>query len=374
MREAAGHPSILLAAGGTGGHLFPAQALAGELGRRGWAIDLVTDHRADKYGTAFPARSIRTVASATLASRSPIAMLRTGFRLARGVWQSWRLIGKLRPKAVVGFGGYPTFPPIVAARISGTPAILHEQNAVMGRANRMLAGSVRAIATSFPEVGLLGRAASKAVHTGNPVREPVIAAMATPYPKRTIDDRFRLLVFGGSQGARYFSELMPELVAALPDEARARLDIVQQCRPEDIDEVGRIYKEQGIAAELMSFFTDMPARIAAAHLVICRSGASSIAELTAIGRPAILVPLPHALDQDQKNNARFVEEAGGGWIREQNDIEAVRLANEILEHMNDPACLEAAAGRARALGTADAASRLADLVERIAGKNNGDAA
>lgn len=359
--------TILLTAGGTGGHLFPAQALAGELSRRGWTVDLATDERADKYGQAFPARTVHIIASETVRGRSPVALARTGFSLLRGTLQALGVLRRVKPAAVVGFGGYPTFPPMFAARLSGTPTVLHEANAVMGRANHMLAKGVAAIATSVPLRGLPAQLAAKVVETGNPVRPNVLEAAKKPYETASTDGEFRLLVFGGSQGARFFSDIMPDTLAALPDELRSRLKVVQQCRPEDMERVKAGYDKLGLTVELASFFTDLPQRIANAHLVICRSGASSVFELAVIGRPSILVPLPGAIDQDQSANARMLEAVGGAWMMEQRDITAEKLSDRLKELMSHSEELAAAAEAARAEGKPDAVSRLADLVEHIAG-------
>ncbi len=358
--------TILLAAGGTGGHLFPAESLAAELGRRGHAVELATDERADRYGRAFPARAVNIIRSATFKGRDPLSLLRTVTALGLGTLQAWRLIGRLRPAVVVGFGGYPTFPPMIAAQLRGVPTVLHEQNAVMGRANRALAGRVTRIALSFPGTAKLGEAAARAVHTGNPVRDMVISAARVPYRAASLDGEFRLLVFGGSQGARFFSQVLPPALERLAPELRARLNLVQQARAEDADAVKAAYAGSGVRAEVAPFFVDLPARIAAAHLVVCRSGASSVGELAVIGRPSILVPLPGALDQDQAANAAVLEAAGGGWPIRQDELTPERLAAELTKAMTDPEQLAQAAAAAMAAGKADAVMRLADLVEEVA--------
>ena len=361
--------TILLAAGGTGGHLFPAESLAAELGRRGHVVELATDERADKYGRAFPARAVNIIASATFKGRDPISLVRTVLALGRGTLQAWRLIRRIRPAAVIGFGGYPTFPPLIAAQLSGVPTILHEQNAVMGRANRALAARVTRIALSFPAVALMGeRERAKSTQTGNPVRDMVISAARVPYDAPTADGRFKLLVFGGSQGARFFSECLPPAIERLDPALRARLEIVQQARPEDADAVKAGYERLGVSAEVAPFFIDLPARIAAAHLVVCRSGASSVGELSVIGRPSILVPLPGSLDQDQAANAAVLEAAGGAWTIRQSELSADRLAAELTKAMTFPEQLASAAEAARAAGRPDAVARLADLVEEVAAR------
>ncbi len=367
--------TILLAAGGTGGHLFPAFALAEELGRRGWRVELATDHRGDRYGTGFPAAAIHQLSSATITGRSPIALARTGFALLKGVREAMTLLGRIKPAAVVGFGGYPCFPPLVAARLKRIPSALHEQNAVLGRANRMLAPRVSAVATSFETVKFLeGAIRAKACLTGNPVRGVVLEHAAVPYPPLTAEGPFNLLVFGGSQGARFFSERVPAALDELPEHLRARLRVVQQCRPEDLDRVTEVYARAGIEAECQTFFTDLPARIAASHLVIARAGASSIAELTVVGRPSILVPLPHALDNDQFLNASSLARAGGAWCIEEKDLDEKRLAAELAGLMEAPERLAEAAAAARSHGRPGAVVALADLVEELAANKTAGAA
>jgi UDP-N-acetylglucosamine--N-acetylmuramyl-(pentapeptide) pyrophosphoryl-undecaprenol N-acetylglucosamine transferase len=360
--------TILISAGGTGGHLFPAESLAAELGRRGWTVDLATDERADKYGRAFPARTIHIIASQTIRGRTPVALAKTALALGRGILQSLSLIRRIRPAAVVGFGGYPTFPPLMAATLSNVPTILHEQNAVMGRANVRLAARVKRIATSFPDVRMPEAARAKVVMTGNPVRDMVIAAARIPYAAPDSGADFRLLVFGGSQGARYFSDAVPPAVALLPPELKQRLKLTQQVRAEDMTRATEAYVQAGIAFDIAPFFVDLPNRIAHSHLVICRSGASTVTELSVIGRPSIMVPLPGALDQDQAANARVLERAGGGWPFQQKDLTPEVLAGELTRLMTDPALLVAAAGAAQGCGRPDAVSRLADVVESAAGK------
>ncbi|WP_306142971.1 undecaprenyldiphospho-muramoylpentapeptide beta-N-acetylglucosaminyltransferase [Roseibium sp. MMSF_3412] len=358
--------TVLLTAGGTGGHLFPAQALASELGRRGWVVELATDERADKYGSAFPARQVHIISSETIRGRNPIALAKTALSLFRGTLQARSVIKSLKPEVVAGFGGYPTFPPMFAARMTGTPSILHEANGVMGRANRMLAKGVSAIATSIPLANLPGDLASKQVETGNPVRDAVLEAADQPYHAPVAGGDFKLLVFGGSQGARFFSDLLPPSVELLPDDLRSRLSIAQQCRPEDMDRVQDVYERLGVSADCATFFQDMPKRIADAHLVLCRSGASSVSELSVLGRPSILVPLPGALDQDQAANARVLEQAGGAWPIPQSELSPERLAEEITRLINAPDKLQEAAANALKVAKPDAVSRLADLVEQMA--------
>lgn len=354
---------FVLMAGGTGGHLFPAMALAQELRRRGHDIHLMTDHRVAAYGDQFPARETHIIPSATPSVRNPIKFAGAAFSILGGVATARGKLRKIRPQVVVGFGGYPIFPPFLAARMLGIPGILHEQNAVMGRANRALASRATRIALSFSKTQHAEQFAAKATLTGNPVRDRVRAVADTPYPALDDSSPIHLVVFGGSQGARAFSELVPPAIAQLPEAIRHRLRLVQQCRPEDLERVTEAYRQAHVNVELQPFFTDLPERMAAAHLVIGRSGASTIAELTVLGRPAILIPLPGALDADQKNNALAVDQAGGGWIVEQATISPPSLANRLASLFGDPATLRAAAAAAKSLGQPNAVERLAHLVE-----------
>ena len=360
-------PLVLLAAGGTGGHLFAAEALAEALSRRGIAVALATDHRAERYGKTFPARDIHVIASATVRGRNPLSLARTAAMLGIGTMQGLRLLARTRPSAVAGFGGYPTIPPVLAATLRKIPTVIHEQNAVMGRANRFLAPRVNAIATSF--AGVLDREEklnAKATRTGNPVRPAVIAAAASPYTAPETTGPIRLVVFGGSQGARIMADIVPPAVERLARHLQARLAVVQQAREEDLARVTDIYARAKVAAEVAPFFADLPARIASSHIVVARSGASTVAELAAIGRPAILVPLPHALDQDQSANAGVLEQAGGAMRLRQDDFTPDRLAGEISALASAPQKLVAMAAAARSQGAIDAAERLADLVLRVA--------
>jgi UDP-N-acetylglucosamine--N-acetylmuramyl-(pentapeptide) pyrophosphoryl-undecaprenol N-acetylglucosamine transferase len=359
--------SIMLAAGGTGGHLFPAFALAEELGRRGVAVDLMTDMRGDRYGGGVPARAVYQVPSATLRSRAPNDIAKTVLTLGRGTGVAFGMLGRVRPNAVIGFGGYPTYPPLVAARLRGIPTAIHEQNAVLGRANKMLAKRVTAVATSFERTKFLdGSLAAKSVLTGNPVRKAVIEAAGLGFLPPLPDSAIRVLIFGGSQGARFFSDVVPLALFALPDTLRQRLRVVQQAREEDIERVREAYAEAGIKADIAPFFTDLPARMADAHLIIGRAGASTVAELAVIGRPAILVPLPHALDNDQLNNARRLEESGGAWCIEQRNLSPERLADELEKLLKDPDTLAAAAKAAKNAGRPDAVRNLADFALALA--------
>ena len=365
MTQARRRP-MLVAAGGTGGHLFPAEALAAALIKRGIAVHLATDRRAERYGGgAFAADAIHIIASATVRGRNPLALAGTAAMLGFGLAQAWTLIGRLDPAAVIGFGGYPTVPPVLAAVWRGVPSLIHDANAVIGRANRLLAPRVDAIGTTFPEVFRAEPVlAAKATLTGNPVRPAVVAAAAKPYP--ATHDPFRLLVFGGSQGARIMADIVPAAVGLLDAGLRTRLSVVQQAREEDIDRVRKTYAGVAVAADIAPFFADLPERMAASHLIVSRSGASTVAELSAIGRPAILVPLPHALDQDQFANAGVLAGVGGAVRLVQDEFTPQRLAAEIAALAAAPERLNKMAAAARTVGRLDAAERLADLVLKVA--------
>ena len=357
---------FVLMAGGTGGHLFPAMALAEELKRRGHVIHLMTDHRVESYGGHFPARETHIVPSATPSLSNPVKFVTAGFRILWGIGVAWQKLGRIKPDAVVGFGGYPVFPPFIAAALRGIPGLLHEQNAVMGRANRALARLARSIATSFAEVRFAEPYAQKITLTGNPARDRVRdVAMAAGYLPPQDGGPLRLLVFGGSQGARAFSDLIPPAIALLPEIQRKRLEIVQQCRPEDLDRVAEIYRDLKLNMTLESFFADLPERMIKSHLVICRSGASTVAEIGVLGVPALFVPLPGSIDADQKANAATYERAGAGWLIEQANISPQSLANRLQELFNAPDRLQAAAKAAKAEGMPDAVTRLADLAETV---------
>lgn len=358
---------FLLSAGGTGGHLFPAEALAHELTARGHKVHLVTDSRAERFAGKFPASDLHVVPSATIGSKNPLKVIRAVLTLWQGIRAAGALMRRVRPDAVIGFGGYPTLPPLIAASGAGIPTMVHEQNAVMGRANRALAKRVRAIAGGFLPADGGSVHSAKIVVTGNPVRPAVIEAAAVPYQPAGPDDRFGLVVFGGSQGARFFSEALPKALALLPEDRRQRLDLVQQARPEDEASVRAVLEALGIKAEVSAFFTDMAARMASAHLIISRSGASTVSEISVIGRPAILVPYPHALDHDQAANAAALMAKGGAEVIAERDLTPERLSGLIADAMNEPERMALTAANAKAAGKPEAARLLADLAEAIAG-------
>jgi UDP-N-acetylglucosamine--N-acetylmuramyl-(pentapeptide) pyrophosphoryl-undecaprenol N-acetylglucosamine transferase len=361
-------PLILLAAGGTGGHLFPAESLGVELIRRGLRVRLVTDARALRYSGLFSRNTIDVVPSETVRGRTPWSLAYTGVMLAAGGVVALNLMRQLKPAAVVGFGGYPTVPPLVAARLLGVPTLVHEANAVLGRANRFLSRRVNAIATSLP--GVLDRdpqLAAKTTTVGTPMRPAILAAAAVKFVSPEPGGSLRLLVVGGSQGARVMADIVPGAIERLEPALWSRLILTQQVREEDTVRVRAVYDRLGINAELAPFFADLPARLASSHLVVSRSGAGTVAELGAIGRPSILVPLPGSIDQDQFANAGVLAQADGALRIPQADFTPDRLAAEISAFAAEPARLNAMAAAARRVGRLDAAERLADLVAKVAG-------
>lgn len=363
-------PVILLAAGGTGGHLFPAEALAGELTARGVIVHLATDHRGMAYGGAFPALARHEIRAATPSGKSPLALMKALFVLARGTVQSYRLIRDINPVAVVGFGGYPSVPPIIGAVLNGIPTFIHEQNGVIGRANRFVGLFVKAIGTGFEKPkGLSQSLATKSHHVGNPIRPLVREAMTIEYPARGPEREFHLLVTGGSQGARIMSSVVPEAIALLPAEIKARLRITHQARGDDLETAKRLYDGAGVSADIRAFFDDLPIRIAQAHLVIGRAGASTIAELAAIGRPSILVPLPGSLDQDQAANAESLSKRGAAIVIPQKEFTPQALADTLLKLIADPDRLTDSSRAAKSAGIADAAARFAVLIGKEIGLN-----
>ncbi len=361
--------TLVIAAGGTGGHLFPAEALAQELSRRGWNIYLMTDERANRYGVTFPCEEIIEIPAATISPREPLRAIGAIAKIARGFWRARGRLGQLNPEVVVGFGGYPTLPPLLAAITRGIPTCIHEQNAVIGRANRIVAGRVDVIASTFPDPRRLSEKARDRIRVvGNPVRDAVLAERNSAYAPPEAGGQIKLLVFGGSQGAKVFSDIVPPALAALDQAIRSRVQVVQQCREEDIERVSSAYAAAGIDAQIEPFFPDLPKRMAAAHLVICRSGASTVCELGVIGRPALLVPLPHALEGDQLHNAKAFEDSGGGWLVSQETLTPQALCERLTALVNDPDGLRVAAMHAATFGKPDAAKALADLLESL-GRN-----
>ncbi|MCA0910809.1 undecaprenyldiphospho-muramoylpentapeptide beta-N-acetylglucosaminyltransferase [Erythrobacter gaetbuli] len=357
----------VLAAGGTGGHLLPAFALAAELDRRGHHVALITDER----GAEIPGKPDFMPAHVLPAGRfgkNPLHWLKGARAVAQGRSMALRLYDSFQPSAVVGFGGYPSLPAILASTSAGIPTVVHEQNAVLGRVNRLLSGRVDAIATAYPDVQRLKPKHEGKVHlVGNPVRAGVLSLRDEPFPAFGEDGLLRVLVTGGSQGARVLSEIVPDGLAMLPPAIRDRLQVTQQCRAEDLDNVRERYRSHGIPAELATYFEDMASRLADAHLFIGRAGASTIAELTAVGRPAILVPLPIATDDHQAANTREMVKAGGARMIRQERFEAKELAKQIRVLADDPKGLANAAHAAWNCGRPKAVEDLADLVESFGG-------
>ena len=351
---------VILASGGTGGHLFPAEALASALLKRGCRVALVTDSRGQAFTERVPGVALH---------RIPVGRLGVGFvqkamgiaEMLLGTVVAGRLLRRLKPAIAVGFGGYPSVPTMLAATRQHVATLLHEQNALLGRANRLLAPRVSRIATSFPTVqGLKPADQKRVVFTGNPVRPEVAKYRAMAYAAPT--DTFTLLVTGGSQGARILSAVIPAALAQLPAELKARIRLMQQARPEDLDQVREAHRQSGITAEVAPFFNDLPERLARSHLLIARAGASTIAELCVVGRPTILVPYAAAADDHQSFNARALADAGAAWVMPEKEFTAASLAARLSALLTAPDALTAAAAVARDLGRPDAAERLADLV------------
>ncbi len=354
--------------------MFPADALARELLADERRVALVTDGRGGGYGETLATVEVHRVRAGQVAGRGPIARAGGLAALALGTLEARALLARLAPAAAVGFGGYASVPTMLAASWARIPTVIHEQNAVLGRANRLLAGRMSRIATSFAEVAGLGdRARGKASLTGNPVRSEITAIGRDPYPRFAEDGPLRILVLGGSQGARVFSHIVPAAVALLPEGMRARLRLDQQCRAEDLEAARTAYRASGTQAELAAFFDDVPRRLARAHLAICRAGASTVAELCAAGRPAVLVPYPHAADDHQTANARAMAEAGGGWLAPEPEFTAESLAARLETVFERPASLGQAAAGARAMGLPEAARRLAEVVHAVTPAKGGSA-
>lgn len=353
----------VMAAGGTGGHMMPAHAVAKELRARGHHVALVTDARGAKIPGIFEDAQthILPAGRVTKDPRSWPAGLRA---IREGREMALRLYETFRPSAVVGFGGYPAFPALLAARSAQIPTIVHEQNAVLGRVNRLMAGRVDAIVTAYPDVQRLAPRHADKVHLlGNPVREEVLALREEPFPVFSEDSVLRLLVTGGSQGATILSDVVPAGLGMLPVSLRRRLQVTQQCRPEDIEKVRAQYRELEIPADLATYIDDMPTKLGWSHLVIARAGASTIAELTAAGRPAILIPLPSAMDNHQYYNAREMAQSGGARAIDQSRFTPTELAKQMQKLAMEPGALQNAADRARGCGRPDAVQEMADLIE-----------
>ena len=357
--------TVVVAAGGTGGHLFPAEALARELETRGWTVVLATDARGAEYAQAFPAAERLALNAATFKTSDPIGAARGGLKIAQGVMQARKAFRRLNPAAVVGFGGYPSLPALLAAISQKRPTVIHEQNAVLGRVNRTLAKRVRAVACAFPTLAKAPKGLKVAV-VGNPVRPDIRALYSHVYqaPK----DRIHLLVTGGSQGARLLSETVPLAVARLAQPIRQKLMVQQQTRPEALDAAREVYAQAGVEAEVAPFFRNMAARLGSAHLMIGRAGASTVCELAVAGLPSVLVPLKIAMDDHQRFNAKLLTDAGAADVVLEDDLDPDGLATLLQELLEHPDTLAAMAKAAHDAAAPDAARTLADLVEKTAGR------
>lgn len=355
----------VVAAGGTGGHMFPAEALSRELAARGWRIVLATDHRGEQYAHAFPAEARLALDAAT--GRGPVGMAKAGVAILKGVLQARAALKRLDAGVVVGFGGYPSAPALLAALSQGRPTLLHEQNAVLGRTNRWLAPYVGAVASSFPNLQKVPQGVGARVTlVGNPVRPDIRTLYDRPFVAPEGGAPIHVLVTGGSQGARILSETAPRALAALPEAIRARLKVQQQSRPETLESARQIYLEAGIEAEVAPFFRDMAARLSAAHLVIGRAGASTCSELAVAALPSLLIPLKIAMDDHQRFNAASLAQAGGAEVVLEDDVTVEGLTAALLPLLSDPARLAAMSAGARSAALPDATARLADMVEAAA--------
>ncbi len=361
-------PLLLIAAGGTGGHMFPAQSLAEAMLTLGWRVKLSTDDRGARYTGGFPhSTEIEVVPSATFARGGPAAKLAVPFRILAGVMAARSHLRRERPAAVIGFGGYPSIPAVGAAWLMGLPRMIHEQNGVLGRVNQLFAGRVDLVAcgtwpTELP-AGIDG------IHTGNPIRAAVAARAAAPYTLPG-DGPLNLLVFGGSQGARVLSDSVPPAIAALPEALRRNLKVSHQARDEDHDRVSSFYREAGIAADVQPFFKDIPRRLAEAQLVVSRAGASSVADISVIGRPSILVPLAQAIRDEQTANARGMVEAGAAILMPESVLTPENLCAQMTAVLSDPDAAQRMAAAAVSVSVPDATGRLVELVEKLAKKEN----
>jgi UDP-N-acetylglucosamine--N-acetylmuramyl-(pentapeptide) pyrophosphoryl-undecaprenol N-acetylglucosamine transferase len=368
-----GQKLIALAAGGTGGHLFPAEALARELMARGYRVAVVTDRRGQAFGDKLGVELHRVRAGRLEAGLT--GKIAAVAEMALGTLGARRLLKRLAPACVAGFGGYPSVPTMIAASQLDLPTLIHEQNALLGRANRLLASRVRLIATSFEQTGgIRAKDRAKVSLTGNPVRPAIAMMRSVGYPAVASDAPFKILVMGGSQGARILGAVVPRALALLAPALSRRIEVAQQARPEDIEAARQAYLDSQIAAELATFFDDVPARLASAHLVISRAGASSVAEIAAVGRPAILVPFALAAEDHQTLNARAFAGAGGAWVMAESEFTPDALAMRLAALMTDPDRLSRGAAAAAAQGRPHAARDLADLVDRLAGGANGNRA
>lgn len=362
---------IVLASGGTGGHIFPARALAEELTARGFEVTLITDMRGEKYDELFPGVTILQVKSGSPSIGGLIGKVKAVGALILGFLQARKILRRIRPLAVVGFGGYPSMPPAAAAASLGIPLILHEQNAVLGRVNKLLAGYAKIIATSFDHTESPDNdTANKMIYTGNPVRRAILPLFGRGYTSPAPDGAINLLVLGGSQGATILSEVVPLALLTLPDDLKVRIHVTQQCRAEDIEKVRALYKKNGIEANLGSFFDNVAELLEACHLAITRSGASTLSELTVAGRPSLLVPYKHAMDDHQRKNGENAVARGAARLVLQDNFTVEEVSRQLTDLLRHPDCLSVMANAATSLGEIHAAEKLADLVERFKPANS----
>ena len=358
-------PRLVIAAGGTGGHMFPAQSLAEAMLRRGWRVTLMTDARGARYTGGFPhSVDIREISSATTARGGLSGKLSAPFKIAGGILSASRDFLSDRPAVVAGFGGYPSIPALSAAYLLRVPRLLHEQNGILGRVNTVFAKRVNAVAcgtwpTTLPD-GVEG------IPVGNPVRASVLERSGSPYQAPN-DEQLSLVVFGGSQGAQILSNVVPDAIALLPENLRSALRIAQQARPEDQDRVVAAYEELGVSAEVEPFFHDIPKRLAAASLIVSRAGASSVADISIIGRPSILIPYAAATGDHQTYNARGLLDAEAAVLIPEAKLTPEVLAEQITSILTNPEAAERMAANALRLAKPDATDRLVALVENIAG-------
>ncbi|WP_373089482.1 undecaprenyldiphospho-muramoylpentapeptide beta-N-acetylglucosaminyltransferase [Sneathiella sp.] len=365
--------NIVLASGGTGGHIFPARALAEELNTRGYAVTLMTDRRGQKYDDLFPGTQIIVVRSGSPSLGGIAGKGKAILALVIGFFQARKALRRIRPVAVIGFGGYPSMPPAAAAASLRIPLILHEQNAVLGRVNKLLAGFAKIIATSFDHTESPdAEVADKMIYTGNPVRNAILALFGAAYQGPAADGPIKLLILGGSQGATILSDIVPAALVALPDDLKSRLKVTQQCRAEDIDAVRAVYADASIDAELASFFNNVADLLKECHLAITRSGASTLAELTVAGRPSLLVPYKHAMDDHQRKNGENAVARGAARLILQDNFSVEEVSRQLTYLLRKPDCLAVMAAAAASLGEVHAAEKLADLVTQFVPANNDD--
>ncbi|NBB15486.1 undecaprenyldiphospho-muramoylpentapeptide beta-N-acetylglucosaminyltransferase [Caulobacter sp. SLTY] len=357
----------VIAAGGTGGHMFPAQALAEVLTARGWRVVLATDDRGALYADKFPADERLTLSAATARPGDPIGLLKALWAVLVGTLQAMAAFRRMGPAVVIGFGGYPSLPGLLAALIQGRPTVIHEQNAVFGRVNRFFASRVTQVACAFPTLEKASAKVKARAHVvGNPVRPDIRALFEVPYEAPGDTGPLRILITGGSQGARLLSELTPEAILRLPEDLRLRLEVQQQTRKESMDIARATYANAMVRSEVAPFFRDMAGRLAAAHLVIGRAGASTVCELAVAGKPSILIPLKIAADDHQRFNAKLLEDAGAAAVCLEDELTVDSLAGALKALLKDPAWLARMATGARSVAKPDAAEELATLVERTA--------